>query len=48
MLDFLKKNGQEIYTPNVKAFRDHVLGVYAKSKFAADWIPGMLERINKL
>jgi TRAP-type transport system periplasmic protein len=48
MLDFLKKNGQEVYTPNVKAFRDHVLGVYAKSKFAADWIPGMLERINKL
>jgi TRAP-type transport system periplasmic protein len=48
MLDFLKKNGQEVYTPNVKAFRDHVLGVYGKSKFAADWIPGMLERINKL
>jgi tripartite ATP-independent transporter DctP family solute receptor len=48
MLEFLKKNGQDVYTPNVKAFRDHVLGVYAKSKFAADWVPGMLERINKL
>jgi TRAP-type C4-dicarboxylate transport system substrate-binding protein len=48
MLDFLKKNGQEVYTPNVKAFRDHVLGVYAKSKFAADWTPGMLDRINKI
>lgn len=48
MLDFLRKNGQEIYTPDLKAFRDHVLGVYAKSKFAADWKPGMLERINKL
>ena len=48
MLDFLKKNGQEVYTPNVKAFREHVLGVYAKSKFAADGIPGMLERINKV
>ncbi len=48
MLDFLRKNGQEIYTPDVKAFRDHVLAVYAKSKFAADWKPGMLERINKV
>lgn len=48
MLEFLKKQGQEVYTPNVKAFRDHVLGVYAKSKFASDWVPGMLEHINKL
>ncbi len=48
MLEFLRKQGQEVYTPNVKAFRDHVLGVYGKSKFASDWTPGMLERINKI
>jgi TRAP-type transport system periplasmic protein len=30
------------------AFRQHVLEVYGKSKFAADWPAGMLDRINKL
>jgi TRAP-type transport system periplasmic protein len=48
VMDFLKANGNEIYTPDLKAFRDRVLDQYAKSKFAADWKPGHLERINKL
>lgn len=48
LVDFFKAQGLEIYTPDVAAFRKHVLDVYAKSKFAADWKPGMLERINAL
>ena len=48
LVDFFKSQGLEIYTPDVAAFRKHVLEVYGKSKFAADWKPGMLDRINAL
>jgi TRAP-type transport system periplasmic protein len=48
LVAFFKAQGQEIYAPDVAAFRKHTLEVYGKSKFAADWKPGMLDRINKL
>ena len=48
LVDFFKSQGLDIYAPDVAAFRKHVLEVYGKSKFAADWKPGMLERINAL
>jgi len=48
MAAFFKAQGLDVYTPDVAAFRRHVLDVYAKSKFAKDWPPGMLDRINAL
>lgn len=48
LISFFKAQGQEFNTPDVAAFRKHVLDVYAKSKYAKDWAPGMLERINRL
>ncbi len=48
LLAFFKAQGLEINTPDVAAFRKHVLGVYAQSKFAKDWTPGMLDRINAM
>ena len=45
---FMKQQGLDVYTPDLAAFRKHVLEVYAKSKFAADWPAGMLDRINRL
>ena len=48
LVAFFKKEGLDVYTPDVPAFRKHVLDQYAKSKYAAQWIPGMLERIVKL
>jgi len=45
---FMKQQGLDVYSPDVAAFRKHVLDVYSKSKFAADWPAGMLDRINKL
>jgi len=45
---FMKQQGLDVYTPDLAAFRKHVLDVYSKSKFAADWPAGMLDRINKL
>lgn len=48
LVDFFKAQGLDVYTPDVAAFRSHVLDVYAKSKYAKDWVPGMFERITKL
>jgi TRAP-type C4-dicarboxylate transport system substrate-binding protein len=48
LVDFFKAEGLEVYTPDVSAFRTHVLDVYAKSKYAKDWVPGMFERISRL
>lgn len=45
---FFKTQGLDVYSPDVAAFRKHVLDVYTKSKFAADWPAGMMDRINKL
>lgn len=48
LVDFFKQQGLDVYTPDVAAFRSHVLDQYAKSKYAAAWSPGMMDRIVKL
>ena len=45
---FMKQQGLEVYSPDVVAFRKHVLDVYGKSKFAKDWPAGMIDRISAL
>ena len=48
LVDFLKKQGLEIYTPDVKAFREHAQKLYPSSDLAKSWPSGMLEKINAL
>jgi len=48
LVAFFKKEGLDVYTPDLPAFRSHVLAQYANSKYAAGWVPGMMDRINKL
>ena len=48
LVDFFKQQNLDVYTPDVAAFRSHVLEQYAKSKYVAGWVPGMLDRITKL
>jgi tripartite ATP-independent transporter DctP family solute receptor len=43
---FFKEKGLKVYTPDVEAFRKKVQADYAASKFAADWPPGLVDRIN--
>lgn len=38
-------NGIDVYMPDIQAFQNHVLGVYAESKFSADWPEGLVEAI---
>jgi len=45
---FRKQHGLEIYTPDVKSFREHAQKIYLASDEAKDWPKGMLEKINAL
>jgi TRAP-type C4-dicarboxylate transport system substrate-binding protein len=48
LADGFKKQGLEVYAPNVKAFRDYAQKVYLASDEAKEWPKGMLEKINAL
>ena len=43
-----RKQGLEVYAPDVDAFRAHAQKVYLASDEAKDWPKGMLEKINAL
>lgn len=46
LVDFFKGEGLQVYTPNIDAFRNHVLEAYANSKFSKDWPEGLIDKIN--
>jgi tripartite ATP-independent transporter DctP family solute receptor len=48
LADTFRKQGLEVYTPDVKAFREHAQKLYLNSELAKSWPPGMLEKINAL
>jgi len=48
LADTFKKQGLEIYTPDVKAFREHAQKMYLASDLAKSWPPGMLDKINAM
>jgi TRAP-type C4-dicarboxylate transport system substrate-binding protein len=48
LADGFKKAGLEVYTPDLKAFREHAQKVYLASDEAKTWPKGMLEKINAL
>ena len=45
---FFKEKGLKVYTPDVAAFRERVQKMYVESKFAKDWPPGMVEKVNAI
>ena len=44
---FFEGKSVKVTTPDVEAFRTHVLKMFSESKFASSWPKGMLERINQ-
>ncbi|RXT56500.1 C4-dicarboxylate ABC transporter [Bosea sp. Tri-44] len=48
LVDFFKKQGLEVYAPDLKAFRDFAQKKYLESELAKGWVPGMLDKINAL
>jgi TRAP-type C4-dicarboxylate transport system substrate-binding protein len=48
LAEFIRSQGVEIYTPDLKAFREHVQAQYAGSDVAKSWPAGVLNKINAL
>ncbi len=48
LAEFFKTQGLEVYTPDVKAFRDFAQKRYLASDLAKSWPAGMLEKINAM
>lgn len=48
LVDGFRKQGLEIYAPNVNAFREYAQKIYMSSDEGKDWPKGMLEKINAL
>jgi tripartite ATP-independent transporter DctP family solute receptor len=46
LLDFFRKEGLTVTTPDVDAFRQTVQKAYLQSEFSKAWPKGMLERVN--
>jgi tripartite ATP-independent transporter DctP family solute receptor len=48
LVETFRKQGLEVYVPDVNAFRAHAQKTYLASEDAKNWPPGMLEKINAL
>jgi tripartite ATP-independent transporter DctP family solute receptor len=48
LADGFKKQGLDVYTPDINAFRTYAQKVYMSSDDAKEWPKGMLEKINAL
>lgn len=48
LVDFMKKQGLDVYVPDVKAFREYAQKMYLASDLAKSWPKGMVDRINAL
>lgn len=48
LADGFRRQGLEVYVPNVNAFREHAQKVYMASEDAKQWPAGMLEKINAM
>lgn len=46
LVDFFKKEGLQVSTPDVGAFRTAVQNAYLKSEYAQAWPKGLVDRIN--
>src|SRR5688500_9233372 len=48
LADTFRKQGLDVYVPNIAAFREHAQKTYLASEEAKAWPAGMLERINAI
>lgn len=48
LADGFKRQGLDVYTPNVAAFREHAQKIYLASDEAKNWPAGMLDKINAM
>jgi len=46
LVEFFRKEGLQVTTPDVEAFRKSVQAAYQNSDYAKVWPKGLVERIN--
>ena len=46
--DFFRKEGLQVYTPNVDAFRKRAQEMYLASDFSKEWLKGVVARVNAI
>jgi TRAP-type C4-dicarboxylate transport system substrate-binding protein len=46
--EFFKKQGLDVYKPDLEAFRQYAQKMYLGSKYAEVWPKGLLDRINAI
>ena len=48
LIEFFKREGLDVYEPDVEAFRAYSNKKYLESPLSKDWPEGMVDRINAL
>jgi TRAP-type C4-dicarboxylate transport system substrate-binding protein len=48
LADGFRRQGLDVYAPNIGAFRDHAQKIYLASDEAKQWPAGMLDKINAM
>lgn len=48
IVDFLKGQGLDVYTPDIQAFRQHVLDAYLHDPISKDWPPNIIQRLDAI
>ncbi|MDP3222320.1 MAG: TRAP transporter substrate-binding protein DctP, partial [Rubrivivax sp.] len=48
LAETFRKQGLDVYVPNINAFRDHAQKMYLASDEAKSWPAGMIDKINGL
>jgi TRAP-type C4-dicarboxylate transport system substrate-binding protein len=48
LMEGFRRQGLDVYTPNVNAFREHAQKIYLASDDAKNWPAGMIDRINAM
>ena len=48
IVDFLKGQGLDVYSPDVQAFRQHVLNAYLNDPISKDWPPGIIQQLDAI
>jgi hypothetical protein len=48
ILDFFRQQGLQVYSPDVNAFRQHVLDAYRNDPISKDWPPNIIQKLDSI
>ncbi len=48
LIEFFRSQGVDVYTPDVQAFRQHVLDAYLHDPISRDWPPNIIQKLDAI